>query len=275
MGATSGKVCVNAPHVGGAEHRGSPHASPPSTALRGLSAVAVAGVAAVLAVLAPAAGASAAEVPLSVTDQAVADRLATRVAGADPRQGPGRRRHRRGHRAGASGRTPQPRRRSRRPTPRSSPRSTPWRRSARRTRFTTSVMTGSTARRIVLVGGGDPSLSARQLGGMARTVAAACAGQGLHPGPRRGRRLALPGAHLGRSAGSGRYTIEDVSPVRALVVDQHRRWDTSLDAGAVFARKLEKWGLNVRRVARAVRPATSTVVTERTASTWPPRSRRC
>jgi D-alanyl-D-alanine carboxypeptidase/D-alanyl-D-alanine-endopeptidase (penicillin-binding protein 4) len=58
------------------------------------------------------------------------------------------------------------------------------------------------------------------------------------------------------------YTIEDVSPVRALVVDHHRRWDTSLDAGNVFARKLQKWGLDVRRVARAARPATSTVVTE-------------
>ncbi len=126
--------------------------------------------------------------------------------------------------------------------------------------FTTSVMTGSTARRIVLVGGGDPSLSARQLGAMARTTAAAWLAKGvtrvrvevddsLFPAPTSARRLEV-----------GPTRSEDVSPVRALVVDQHRRWDTSLDAGAVFARKLEKWGLDVRGVARAVRPATSTVV---------------
>ena len=102
---------------------------------------------------------------------------------------------------------------------------------------------------------------ARQLGGMARTTAAAWLAKGvtrvrvevddsLFPAPT---------SALGWKR---TYTIEDVSPVRALVVDHHRRWDTSLDAGTVFARKLEKWGLDVRRVARAVRPATSTVVTE-------------
>jgi D-alanyl-D-alanine carboxypeptidase/D-alanyl-D-alanine-endopeptidase (penicillin-binding protein 4) len=58
------------------------------------------------------------------------------------------------------------------------------------------------------------------------------------------------------------YTIRDVSPVRALVVDQHRRWDTSLDAGQVFARKLERWGVEVRSVHHMVRPATSTVLAE-------------
>jgi D-alanyl-D-alanine carboxypeptidase/D-alanyl-D-alanine-endopeptidase (penicillin-binding protein 4) len=56
------------------------------------------------------------------------------------------------------------------------------------------------------------------------------------------------------------YLINDVSPVRALVVDQHRRWDTSLDAGQVFARKLTALGLKVRSVTHTVRPATSTVL---------------
>ena len=39
----------------------------------------------------------------------------------------------------------------------------------------------------------------------------------------------------------------DVFPVRALVVDQHRRWDTTIDAGQVFAQVLERKGLDVRR----------------------------
>jgi D-alanyl-D-alanine carboxypeptidase/D-alanyl-D-alanine-endopeptidase (penicillin-binding protein 4) len=227
------------------------------TAARGLSAVALACVAAVLA---PATGASAAEVPLSVTDQAVADRLATRSLAAALGK----------DLAGvvtdaATGQVIWAHTPAEAQIPASNakiltavdaleafgPTHT----------FTTSVMTGSTARRIVLVGGGDPSLSARQLGGMARTTAAAWLAKGvsrvrvevddsLYPAP-------TPAVGWKRS-----YTIQDVSPVRALVVDHHRRWDTSLDAGAVFARKLEKWGLDVRRVARAARPTTSTVVTE-------------
>jgi serine-type D-Ala-D-Ala carboxypeptidase/endopeptidase (penicillin-binding protein 4) len=225
--------------------------------VRGLSAVAVACVAAALA---PVAGAAAAQVPLSVTDQAVADRLATRslsarlgddLAGIVTDAATG---------AVIWSHTP-----AEAQIPASNakiltavdaleafgPTHT----------FTTRVMTGSTARRVVLVGGGDPSLSSRQLGRMARTTAAAWLATGvarvrvevddsLFPAP-------TSAVGWRRS-----YTIEDVSPVRALVVNQHRRWDTSLDAGAVFAGKLEKWGLEVRRVVRAVRPATATVVTE-------------
>lgn len=128
-------------------------------------------------------------------------------------------------------------------------------------RFTTRVMTGRTPNRAVLVGSGDPSLSARQLGRMARTVAATLLAKGvswvrvqvddsLFPAP------------TSAYGWQPDYTIRDVSPVRALVVDQHRRWDTSLDAGRVFARRLQKWGLEVRGVARKVRPAGSTVLTE-------------
>ena len=227
------------------------------TAARGLSAVAVACLAAVLA---PATGASAAEVPLSVTDQAVADRLATRSLA--PALGKDL--------AGvvtdaATGQVIWAHTPAEAQIPASNakiltavdaleafgPTHT----------FTTSVMTGSTARRLVLVGGGDPSLSARQLGGMARTTAAVWLAKGVT----QVRVEVDDSLYLAPTSAVGwkrSYTIEDVSPVRALVVDHHRRWDTSLDAGAVFARKLEKWGLDVRRVARAVRPATSTVVTE-------------
>ena len=183
----------------GAEHRGSPHASPPShrcaracppwppPALRHRPRRARPG----------SAGASAAEVPLSAPTRRSHDRLAIRSLGADPRQGPGR--------AvvtdAATGQVVW----AHTPTEAQIPASNAKILTAVNAleafgpthTFTTSVMTGSTARRIVLVGGGDPSLSARQLGGMARTTAAGLAGQGRHPGPGRGRRLALPGAHLG------------------------------------------------------------------------------
>ena len=128
-------------------------------------------------------------------------------------------------------------------------------------RFTTQVTTGATRHQIVLVGSGDPSLSSRQLGRMATTVVAAARAQGLgylrvlvddslFPAPTI--------AYGWRSS----YQISSISPVRALVVDQHRRWDTSLDAGRVFARKLEKRGIEVRSVHRRVRPADSTVIAE-------------
>ena len=128
-------------------------------------------------------------------------------------------------------------------------------------RFTTKVMTGTAPRRVVLVGGGDPSLTTRQLGRMARVVAASYLAQGitrvrvlvddsLFPAP-----TSAPGWRAS-------YQIRDVSPVRALVVDQHRRWDTSLDAGAVFAAKLRRFGLVLikRPVAHTIVPATATLL---------------
>ena len=128
-------------------------------------------------------------------------------------------------------------------------------------RFTTRVMTGTTVRRLVLVGGGDPSLTTRQLGRLARTAATGVQAQGLRRVRVEVDDSLFPVPTLATGWKSA-YTIRDVSPVRALVVDQHRRWDTSLDAGQVFARKLEKWGLSVGRVVRATRPESSTVLAE-------------
>ena len=128
-------------------------------------------------------------------------------------------------------------------------------------RFTTRAMTGETARRVVLVGGGDPSLSRADLRRLARSTATAVTAAGrsrvrvdvddtLFPTP--------TNAYGWRST----YTISDVSPVRALVVDQHRSWDTALHAGRVFAALLERRGLTVRAVARRAAPAGSTVIAE-------------
>jgi D-alanyl-D-alanine carboxypeptidase/D-alanyl-D-alanine-endopeptidase (penicillin-binding protein 4) len=126
--------------------------------------------------------------------------------------------------------------------------------------FTTSVWSGSTAHQVVLYGGGDPALSTAQLATMARTAASALAAKGVHKV-----RVAVDDSLFPTPTNAigwkRSYTIEDVSPVRALVVDQHRRWDTSLDAGLVFAKKLARWGLQVRPAVRhATRPATATVL---------------
>jgi len=129
-------------------------------------------------------------------------------------------------------------------------------------RFRTTVVQGATPRRFVLVGSGDPSLSRADLRVLAtRTVETARAAgltwvrveidDSLFPAPR-----------LARGWKSS-YVTDDVSPVRALVVDQHRRWDTSIDAGQIFASILERKGLDVRRaVTRATAAAEAPLVGE-------------
>jgi D-alanyl-D-alanine carboxypeptidase/D-alanyl-D-alanine-endopeptidase (penicillin-binding protein 4) len=126
--------------------------------------------------------------------------------------------------------------------------------------FTTSVWTGATSHQVVLYGGGDPSLSTAQLGTMARAVAAALQAKGVSKV-----RVAVDDSLFPTPSNAygwkGSYTIEDVSPVRALVVDQHRRWDTSLDAGLVFAKKLARWGMQVRpAVHHTIKPPTATLL---------------
>lgn len=124
-------------------------------------------------------------------------------------------------------------------------------------RFSTRAMTGATPRRVVLVGGADPSLARSDLRRLADRTAAAVAAQGL-------RRVrvdvddTLFPAPTDPPGWRSTYTIADVSPVRALVVDQRRTWDTALDAGRLFGRLLERAGLRVRGVARRARPAGST-----------------
>jgi serine-type D-Ala-D-Ala carboxypeptidase/endopeptidase (penicillin-binding protein 4) len=224
------------------------------TALRGLSAVAVACLAAVLA---PAASAD--ELPLSATDQAVHDNLMARALAGD--LGPDL--------AGivtdaGTGQVLWSQTPAEAQIPASNAKILTTVNALEAFgpthRFTTRVMTGSTAHRIVLVGGGDPSLSSSQLGRMARTVVAAVHAEGLHRVKVQVDDSLFP-APTRPTGWKASYTINDVSPVRALVVDQHRRWDTSLDAGQVFARKLVKWGLKVRSVTHAVRPKGSTLIT--------------
>jgi D-alanyl-D-alanine carboxypeptidase/D-alanyl-D-alanine-endopeptidase (penicillin-binding protein 4) len=210
---------------------------------------------------AAAAAAAAAPAPLSATDQRVHDRLTTRSA--DSRLGPDL--------AGLvtdleTGRTIWSSRRAERQLPASNVKLLTAVNAldafGADHRFRTTVVAGSTSHRVVLVGSGDPSLSRAHLRRLAtQTVAAAtAAGTGwvrvdvddsLFPEPRPAR------------GWRSEYLISEVSPVRALVVDQHRRWDTSLDAGRVFADVLERKGLDVRRsVTRVISPVDAPTVAE-------------
>lgn len=225
-----------------------------------LAAVTTALAAALCAALLPATSAAADETPLSPTDQAVHDLLTRRSAAA--RLGPDL--------AGVVvDATTGQEIWSRTPTERQLPASTVKLVTAVNAlktfgpthRFATRVTTGATARRVVLVGGGDPSLSRAGLRRLARAAATTLVSTGV-------RRVrvdvddSLFPAPTNAYGWRASYTISDVSPVRALVVDQHRGWDTSLHAGRVFARMLERRGVAVRRVVRSVRPGEATVLAE-------------
>jgi serine-type D-Ala-D-Ala carboxypeptidase/endopeptidase (penicillin-binding protein 4) len=116
-------------------------------------------------------------------------------------------------------------------------------------RFTTRVRKGSTWNRVVLVGSGDPGLTSANLATLAAATATAVRAHGV-------RTVivyvddyifARPSLAYGWKS---TYVPADVSPVRALVVDQHRNLDTSKDAGKVFAAKLLNYGVRTSAVYR-------------------------
>ena len=193
----------------------------------------------------PATAASAAAAPLSPTDQAVSDRLGARAV--DRRLGPDL--------AGVvtdvgTGQTIWGHRRSERQLPASNVKVltavTALESFGPAHRFRTTVVQGSTARRVVLVGAGDPSLTRADLRALADQTVAAARAAGLTWVRVDIDDSLLPRPSMARGWKAS-YVTADVSPVRALVVDQHRRWDTSVDAGQVFAQVLERRGLEVRR----------------------------
>jgi D-alanyl-D-alanine carboxypeptidase/D-alanyl-D-alanine-endopeptidase (penicillin-binding protein 4) len=128
-------------------------------------------------------------------------------------------------------------------------------------RFTTEVRTSADLSRVILVGGGDPSLSGTNLSALASDTAAVLTSQAatavtvhvddsLFPKPTRA--YGWLSAYVGR----------DIRPVRALVVNQHRAWDTSIDAGKVFAAKLRAHGIVVSNVVRGRAPVDSLTVAQ-------------
>lgn len=127
-------------------------------------------------------------------------------------------------------------------------------------RFTTKVRMSPDGSRVILVGGGDPSLAGADLTALATTTATALATRpvpspvtvyvddSLFPAPTRA--YGWLSAYVGR----------DIRPVRALVVNQRRAWDTSIHAGKVFAAKLTAQGVAVSKVVRGRAPAASPTV---------------
>jgi len=113
----------------------------------------------------------------------------------------------------------------------------------------TKVVQGKKARRLFLVGGGDPSLTRANLNTLAKTVAPAIRARGLSTVRVLVDDSLFPEPKLARGWKSS-YVHEDVRAVRALVVNQHDVSDTALDAGKVFAKRLKKQGLTVSVVKR-------------------------
>jgi D-alanyl-D-alanine carboxypeptidase/D-alanyl-D-alanine-endopeptidase (penicillin-binding protein 4) len=216
---------------------------------------------AVAAAVLPATAASAAAAPLSTTDQAVLDKLTLRAL--DDRLGPDL--------AGlvtdvATGQTIWRHQRAELQLPASNVKLLTAVNALESFgpghRFSTTVVQGSTARRVVLVGAGDPSLSGADLRDLATQTVAAARAAGLTWVRVDVDDSLLPKPSMAHGWKSS-YVTEEVSPVRALVVDQHRRWDTSIDAGQVFSRLVEDQGLDVHRsVSRVTAPAGAPLLAE-------------
>jgi D-alanyl-D-alanine carboxypeptidase/D-alanyl-D-alanine-endopeptidase (penicillin-binding protein 4) len=121
-------------------------------------------------------------------------------------------------------------------------------------RFTTTVRRGTTWGQVALVGAGDPSLSRAGMRILAASTAKAVRAHGRHWVRVQVDDYLFPRPTLATGWLSD-YMPTDVSPVRALVVGQHRRWDTSIDAGNEFASLLKEYGVRTSAVVRARAPA--------------------
>jgi D-alanyl-D-alanine carboxypeptidase/D-alanyl-D-alanine-endopeptidase (penicillin-binding protein 4) len=126
-------------------------------------------------------------------------------------------------------------------------------------RFTTTVRKGSTWAKVVVVGAGDPSLSRANMASLAAQTAADVRAHKVSRVTVQVDDSLFPRPSLAYGWKSS-YMPTDVSPVRALVVSQHRRWDTSLDAGKVFSELLANYGVRTRAIERARAPKGSPVL---------------
>lgn len=122
-----------------------------------------------------------------------------------------------------------------------------------RHRITTSVVRGTSWRHVVLVGGGDPSLSGADLAGLARTTVAELRLRGVTRVKVWFDDSLFPAPTLAAGWKAG-YVPTDVRAVRALVVDERHAADTSLVAATVFAAKLKAAGVGVIAVGRGRAP---------------------
>jgi serine-type D-Ala-D-Ala carboxypeptidase/endopeptidase (penicillin-binding protein 4) len=125
--------------------------------------------------------------------------------------------------------------------------------------ITTKVVQGAAPRRLVLVGGGDPSLSSAELTSLAKAVTPGVRAQGLRTVRVLVDDSLFPAPSLAFGWRSS-YVHEDVRAVRALVVNQHDVADTAINAGKVFATSLKAQGLKVHVVVRRKAPANAAVL---------------
>jgi serine-type D-Ala-D-Ala carboxypeptidase/endopeptidase (penicillin-binding protein 4) len=132
--------------------------------------------------------------------------------------------------------------------------------------ITTKVVQGAAPRRLVLVGGGDPSLSSAELTALAKAVAPGVRAQGLRTVRVLVDDSLFPAPSLAFGWRSS-YVHEDVRAVRALVVNQHDVADTAINAGKVFATSLKAQGLKVHVVVRRKAPANAAVLATAQGST--------
>jgi D-alanyl-D-alanine carboxypeptidase/D-alanyl-D-alanine-endopeptidase (penicillin-binding protein 4) len=123
----------------------------------------------------------------------------------------------------------------------------------------TKVVQGRTARRLVLVGGGDPSLSRGNLTTLAKAVTPGLRARGLRTVRVLVDDSLFPAPTIAYGWNSS-YVPTEVRAVRALVVNQHEVSDTAMNAGRVFAKRLIAQGLKVRAVVRHKARANATVL---------------
>ncbi len=126
-------------------------------------------------------------------------------------------------------------------------------------RFTTRVVASPTRTRVVIIGSGDPSLSASDVDLLAYRTARAVKARGVRRVQVRVDDSLFPAPTLAYGWNSN-YMPTDVSPVRALVVSKHTRWDTSIDAARYLAARLKARGVGVSSVARARKGSSATTV---------------
>lgn len=126
-------------------------------------------------------------------------------------------------------------------------------------RFNTTVRTGSASNRVVLVGGGDPTLSSAQLNALAKATAAKLKAKKVTSVRVYADDSLFPAPTLAYGWKSS-YVPADITRVRALVRDQRDLTDTTADAGVYFRDRLKAYGVPAGYYGRTKASTTSAVL---------------
>lgn len=123
---------------------------------------------------------------------------------------------------------------------------------------------------VYLVGGGDAMLTKSQLGKLALRTASALKSDGVAKAAVRIDDSLYPAPTSSTGWKKG-YVPSDVAPVRPLVVNFRNKWDTSIDAGQIFAAVLKAHGVHVGSVKRKNWPQGAALIASHTSPpmrTW-------